>query len=52
MTPQERAAYLIKELGLDKATLHVAWVLQGTLKPVTKEYWESVSDCLKTKEAY
>lgn len=49
MTPHERAAYLIKEVGLEKAIAHVNWVKGYTKKEVTKEYWEQVLAVLKKK---
>lgn len=42
MTPQERAVYLIKELGTDKAKAHASWVISDCQKQLTKEYWQEV----------
>lgn len=42
MTPSERAAYLIKELGYEKAMSHAEWTALGCIKTITREYWTEV----------
>lgn len=46
MTPPERAAYLIKEVGLEKAIAHANWVSHDVKKEVTKGYWKEVLEIL------
>lgn len=50
MTPHERAAYLIKEVGLEKAIAHANWIKRDVKKLITKEYWESVLGILKERK--
>jgi hypothetical protein len=57
MTPPERANYLIKELGLQKAIDHTTWVIQGCEKQITRdrdlEHWRDVKRELEArKELY
>jgi hypothetical protein len=49
MTPPERANYLIKELGLQKAIDHTTWVIQGAEKKETREYWRDVKKELEAR---
>lgn len=46
MTPHERAAYLIKEIGLKKAISHANWVVSGAKKDLTFQHWIDVVNIL------
>lgn len=50
MTPHERASYLIKEVGIEKAVSHVNWVIGDVKKKLTKQYWEEIMIILKEKQ--
>jgi hypothetical protein len=52
MTPPERANYLIKELGFQKANDHINWVLKGCDKELTREYWREVKREVEKMKLY
>ena len=44
MTPSERAQWLIKEMGHEKAEAHATWVWREAVKQTTKDYWNEVGN--------
>jgi hypothetical protein len=50
MTPEERAVYLINQMGTEEAIGHVNWVIQDITKRVTKEYWQEVLEAIKKRK--
>lgn len=51
MTPSERASYLIKQLGKEKAEEHALWVANGAQKAITRQYWYEVVSAIKKENS-